>query len=104
VKSQPTHWSVANTKSNYATCQDSCELFADNVKSFYLLSFLLTANPKMAEQCFVAGLDDCVNRISVFQEWVDCWARRLIARCAVRLIQPRPGDNSTEDERFPSDG
>jgi hypothetical protein len=97
---QLTHWSVANTKSNYATRQDFCELFADNVESFYILSFLLTANPEMAEQCFVAGLDDCVNGISVFQEWVDCWARRLIVCCAVRLIQPRPGDTAPRMSAF----
>jgi hypothetical protein len=69
-------------------------LFTNNVKRFYLLSFLLTANPEKAEQCFLAGLDGCVNGISVFQEWVDCWARRVIVRRAVRLIQPRSGDTA----------
>lgn len=93
-------WSAANTKSNYATGQNFCELFADNVKSFYLLSFLLTANSEMAEQCFVAGLDNCVDGISVSQGWVDGWARRLIVRCAVQLIQPRPGDTAPKMSAF----
>jgi hypothetical protein len=92
VKSQITHWSLARTKSDYASCEDFCKLFAKNVESFYLLCFLLTASPEKAEQCFVARLNDCVNGISVFHEWVDCWARRVMIRRAVRLIQPRSGD------------
>lgn len=48
----------------------------------------------MAEQCFVTGLDDCVNESSVFQESADCWARRVIVRRAVRLVQPRRGDTA----------
>jgi hypothetical protein len=81
-------------KSDYATCEDFCRLFATNLNRFYLLSLLLTANPEKAEQCFVAGLDDCVNGISVFQESADWWARRVIVRLAVRLIQPRRGDTA----------
>jgi hypothetical protein len=92
MKGQLIHWRVANTKSDYATCEDFCKLFANNVKRLYLLSFLLTADPQKAEQCFVSGLDDCMNGISAFQESVECWARRVIVRRAVRLIQPHPGD------------
>lgn len=94
MKRQLTHGIVANAKSNYATCEDFCELFANNVKRFYLLSFLLTANPETAEQCFGSSLDDCVNGFSVFQESVDCRARHAIVRRAVRLIQPHPGDTA----------
>jgi hypothetical protein len=36
----------------------------------------------------------------VFQEWVDCWARHVIVRCAVRLIQPRPGDAAPRMSAF----
>lgn len=90
MNGQRTHPIAANTMGDCATCEDLCNLFAANMKSFYLLSFLLTANREKAEHCFVVGLDDCVNGISVFQEWIDCWARRLIVRSAVRLMQPRP--------------
>jgi hypothetical protein len=92
VRVQLTHRIFANTKSEYATCEDFCRLFARKDKSLYLLSFLLTANSEIAEQCFVAGFEDCVNGISVFQDWVDCWARRAIVRRAVGLIEPRPGN------------
>lgn len=102
MNSQLRIWSVANTKSKYAMCQDFCELFADNVRGFYLLSLLLTGDPEIAEQCFVAGLDNCINGISVFQERVDSWARRLIVRCAVRLIQPLPGDTAPRMSAFRS--
>jgi hypothetical protein len=94
MNGQLTHPIVANTKGDYASCEDLCNLFATNMKSFYLLSFLLTASREKAEHCFVAGLDDCVNGISVFQGWIDCWARRLIVRSAVRLMQPRPSDTA----------
>jgi DNA-directed RNA polymerase specialized sigma24 family protein len=102
VRAQLKHRFVTNPKSDYATCEEFCKLFAENVRRLYLLSFLLTANPEMAEQCFVTGLDDCVNGISVFQESADCWARRVIVRRAVRLVQPRRGD--TEAGRHASTG
>jgi hypothetical protein len=94
VKRQLTHGIAANAEGDYATCEDFCELFANNLKRFYLLSFLLTADAEKAEQCFVSSLDNCVNAFSVFQESVDCWARRVIVRGAVRLIQPNPGDTA----------
>ncbi|MGB6132410.1 MAG: hypothetical protein WBG54_11555 [Acidobacteriaceae bacterium] len=87
-----THRIVANTKCDYATCNDICRFFTENVTQFYLLSFLLTASSDKAEQCFAGGLDDCVNGVAVFQGWVDGWARRVIVRRAIRMIQPQPGD------------
>lgn len=92
VNKRLTHRIVANTKCDYATCNDICRFFTENVTQFYLLSFLLTASSDKAEQCFAGGLDDCVNGVAVFQGWVDGWARRVIVRRAIRMIQPQPGD------------
>jgi hypothetical protein len=84
-----THRLVAESKNDYATSQHFCELFAEDINSLYLLSFLLTADHDKAEQCFVAGLDDCVrDDSSVFGEWSHTWALRVIVRNAIRTLAP----------------
>ena len=96
------HRVAANSKSDYATSEDFRKLFTNDVKRLYLLSFFLTANHEKAEQCFVAGLDDCVNGNPVFREWADAWARRVIVRNAVGMIQPRPGNTAPRTCAFRS--
>lgn len=49
---------------------------------------MLTANHKKAEQCFVAGIDECVNDNSVFREWAHSWTKCAIIRQAVRMVAP----------------
>jgi len=78
-------------RSVYATKENFCKLFMEDTNSLYLLSFLLTANQEKAEQCFVAGLDDCVDGNPVFHHWAHSWARRVIVRNAIRVIAPRSG-------------
>jgi len=80
---------AANDGSNYASGEDCRKLFTRDVNSLYLLSLLLTADHKKAEQCFLAGLDDCINGSPVHQEWAHSWARRLIIRNAIRMMAPR---------------
>src|SRR5215469_1929714 len=58
------------------------------MRNLYWLSFILTADPGKAEQCFVAGLDDCFAGNGVFREWARSWARRTIIKNAIRLISP----------------
>jgi len=77
-------------KSGYATGDEFCKMFSENARSLYLFSFLLTADHQKAEQCFVAGLDECVDGDSVFREWAQSWAMRVIVRNAVRIIGPHP--------------
>jgi len=74
----------------YATGVDFCRIFKDDMKNLYLLSLLLTADPAKAEECFVAGLDDCAASNQVFAEWSRSWARRAIVKNALRLIAPEP--------------
>ena len=82
---------IANEKPTpYATKSDFCQVFDQDGNSLYLLSFLLTADPQKAEQCFVAGLEDSVEGTRVFKEWARSWARRSILQNAVRMINPRP--------------
>jgi DNA-directed RNA polymerase specialized sigma24 family protein len=74
----------------YATSEDFCKLFTEEMARLYLLSFLLTADHEKAEECFVDGLEDCVKGNSAFREWARSWARRTILKNAIRLVDPRP--------------
>jgi hypothetical protein len=67
----------------------------------HLLSFLLTADPTKAEECFVCGLGNCVEGSYVFRDWTQSWARRTILQNAIRMSAPRK-NNSTVAEA-PSD-
>jgi hypothetical protein len=87
----------------YATCADFQQIFDQDMKSLYLLSFLLTADREKAEQCFVSGLDGAVDGNPVFKEWARSWARRVIIQNAVRMIHPRPaGDSRSRSSRIDS--
>jgi hypothetical protein len=70
--------------------------------SLHLLSFLLTADHQKAEECFVSGLDDCVEGNSVFREWARSWARRAIVQNAVRTLAPRQQDSAEATTRVDS--
>ena len=76
----------------YAASTDYVRVFREDIGSLHLLSFLLTADQKKAEECFVSGLDDCVEGNNVFREWARSWARRVIIQNAVRMLAPRQED------------
>ncbi|WP_353072094.1 hypothetical protein [Tunturiibacter gelidiferens] len=66
------------------------KLLTEEMHSLYLFSFLLTADNDIAEQCYVCGLGECVEGISVFMDWARSWARRTILKHAIRIIMPAP--------------
>jgi hypothetical protein len=80
--------------SPYASVVDFQHIFDEDMNSLHLLSFLLTADGKVAEQCFVAGLEDATRGNPVFKEWARSWARRMIILNAVRVMNPRPMDGT----------
>jgi len=80
----------------YASSGDFQRIFHEDMNGLYLLSFLLTANHEKAEQCFVSGLEDAVNGNRVFKEWARSWARRVIIKNAVTVINPRPVERSVQ--------
>ena len=51
-------------------------VLTEEMQSLYLFSFLLTADNDVAEQCYVCGLGECVEGISVFMDWARSWARQ----------------------------
>lgn len=99
-----TRRSATCCKNDYATSEHFCKLFTEDTNSLYLLSFLLTADHQKAEQCFVAGLDDCVKEASVFREWARSWAQRVIVRNAIRIVAPHPGSTRQEPAAIRSAG
>jgi hypothetical protein len=75
----------------YASMEDFCRLFTENMDGLYWLAFLLTADHEKAEQCFVAGLEDSLHANRVFHSWAHSWAKRTIIQNAIHTVKPRPG-------------
>jgi len=69
--------------------------------NLHLLSFLLTADLAKAEECFVSGLEDCIEGTYVFRDWAQSWARRTIIQNAIRMLAPRKDHSAVAD--VPSD-
>jgi len=84
-----------------ATRIEFCRVFAGNMDSMHLLSFLLTADLAKAEECFVSGLENCVEGTYVFRDWAQSWARRTIIQNAIRMLTPRKNHSTVRDA--PSD-
>jgi DNA-directed RNA polymerase specialized sigma24 family protein len=82
-------------RTDYAMPADFCQMFADNVDHLYTLSWLLTADRHRAEQCLVAGLEDCLQGNAVFREWAHSWARRTVVKNAIRIISPLRNEAKT---------
>lgn len=80
----------------YATPNDYCEIFTEEMHKLYLLAFLLTADKDQAERCFIDGLGECVEQIGVFVDRARSSARRAIIKHAIRVVSPVPdeGGNS----------
>jgi hypothetical protein len=78
-------------RNDYATIEDFCRTFDDGMSELYQLSFLLTADHRKAERCFVAGLEESATSNHVFKEWARSWAKRAIIQNAIRQLNPVPG-------------
>ena len=74
----------------YATDDDFCKVFREELDSLYQLSFLVTGDHEKAERCLLASLEDCYRSKRVFRDWVLSWAKYTIIRNAIRELQPRP--------------
>lgn len=76
--------------SRYATSDDFCRVFSEELYGLYQLSFLMTGDNEKAEKCFFAGLEDCYRANHVFRDWALSWAKCTISRHAIRELRPRP--------------
>ena len=96
---------VRNQESSpYAIRNDFCRIFETNMNSLYQLSFLLTGDRTIAEQCFVGGLHIAQEGNHVFKEWAESWARRAIIQNAIRMIRPRKAADATHSTADASTG
>ena len=81
---------------DYAMPADFCRMFADDVDHLFTLALLLTADRSRAEQCVVAGLEDCLQGNAVFREWAHSWAKRTVVKNAIRMTFSSPLRNETK--------
>jgi len=84
---------LSHGSTTHTTGADFCRIFAEEMDSLYMLGLVLTGDAKLAEQCFVAGIGDCVDGNAVFKEWAHSWARRALVQRAIEMAGPgaRPG-------------
>jgi len=96
------HRQSAHPSQPYAIPVDFCRIFENDMNRLYLLSYLLTADGRMAEECFARGLEDATRSNRVFREWADSWARRMILQSAISIVRPRPStDTDSKHRLFP---
>src|SRR3954465_5889770 len=79
----------------YAMASDFCRIFTEEMSGLYQLSYLLTGDSALAEQCFVGGLEDCSGSNRVFKEWARSWAKRTVIQNAIRLLRPSPAHSGS---------
>jgi hypothetical protein len=63
-------------------------VFAENMDSMHSLSLLLTADLAKAEECFVSGLEDCVEGTLVFRDRAQSRSKAQM-RAAIGLLAAR---------------
>jgi hypothetical protein len=73
-------------RGDYAKGADFCQVFQRDMKSLYLLTFLLTANHNEAARCFGLLLEDAFKENCVFQGWIGYWLRRCVIRKAIQAV------------------
>jgi DNA-directed RNA polymerase specialized sigma24 family protein len=72
----------------HASPGDFCTVFHRDMDVLYWLALTLTSDENKAEQCFVAGLEECIEGNCVFKEWARSWSRRVVIKNAIRLMSP----------------
>src|SRR5262249_27304423 len=79
---------LATNDCAHVTGTDFCHIFQEEMQSLYSLALILTKDHSLAEECFVTGLEDCLNAHSIFKEWALSWSKRVVIKNAIRLISP----------------
>jgi hypothetical protein len=86
---QPMHF-VEETAKPYPTVTDFLRTFNEEMRSLYLLSFLLTADHDKAEQCLVSAMGECMEGAGVSMDWALSWTRAAVLKHAIQMIKPAP--------------
>ena len=75
--------------SPYATLDDFCRVFGEDINALYQLSFLLAGDHAEAERCLLAGLESSFGAKYIFKDWIHSWAKRTIIQNAICELGPR---------------
>ena len=84
---------MTNFRADYANHADFCDAFKNDTKPLYLLAFLLTANRKESEECFVSTVEEAFNEQAVFKEWARSWVKRRLIENAIEIVSPASARN-----------
>jgi DNA-directed RNA polymerase specialized sigma24 family protein len=79
---------TCSARAEFATPDDFCSLFLREMKPLYRLAFLLTASHQVAEQCFVATIQEGSEQDGVFKDWIETWMKHSIIKKAIQSIRP----------------
>ena len=82
---------VSERATEYATGNDFCRVFTEDMDRLYSLALLLSADEEKAEQCFAAALEDCLQGNAVFKDWTRSWSKRAVIKHAIGAVSPVPG-------------
>jgi hypothetical protein len=77
---------IANFRADYAKHADFCDLLKNDMKSLYLLAFLLTANHQESQQCFVWAVEEAFKEQAVFKDGAREWLRRRLIKNAIEIV------------------
>lgn len=86
------HGSLGGYPRAYASPEDFCAIFVQDMDSLYSLALVLTGSHETAHQCYLASLDDCRTGSAVFWECASAWSRRAVIKNAIRLVVPGSGN------------
>ena len=89
-----------NHKNDYATADDLQSLFLDKMNQLYQLAFLLTASHEHAQESLISGLETSRHSNSVFREWALLWAKRVVIKQAIHLVNPVPQQSTASSFRL----
>ena len=95
---------IQQVRTETATRATFCKILKDEMEPLYLLSFLLTANHQLAEQCFLATVEETFEDLTVFNDWALAWIKHNLVKHAARRIFREPGRNSGTAGSFYGDG
>ncbi len=82
----------------FATRTDFERIFTEDMHGLHLLALLLTADETLAEQSFVAGLEDSIHGNPVFRQWARSWSKRAIIKNAIKLVSSVSAPSVTTSE------
>jgi DNA-directed RNA polymerase specialized sigma24 family protein len=100
--SRPDYRQGDTLRAQYAQPFDFCQAFDKDMKSLFLLAFLLTGNRDVALQCFAETVEAATKSGSVFRASIGRWIKRCMIKTAIRTVFA--GSNSANESRKQSTG